>query len=61
MAQKERTSIRGKRFEAFVSSDRSLADVVDRENTGRLILLPVDDLRELRDLLDELVGFMERA
>lgn len=61
MAPKERASILGKRFEAFVSSDRSIVDIVDRENTGHLILLSGDDLSELRDLLEELGFFMDRA
>jgi len=55
---KERAWISGSRFEAFISADRTLSDIADRENVGRLILLRVSDLHELRDLAQELIDFM---
>ncbi len=53
------TSIAGDRFEAAVSPDRELVDIVDRKELKRLILLDLAGLRELRDLTNELIEFME--
>jgi hypothetical protein len=56
---REGTVIEGKRFEAHVSPNRKLADLVDRELKGRLILLKKMSVIELRDLCQELIDFME--
>ncbi len=53
-------SFEGDRFEADVAPTRKLADVFDRKELKRLILLDISALRELRDLARELVEFMER-
>ena len=55
----ERTVIEGKRFEAHISPNRRLSDLVDRELKGRLILLKKESVIELRDLCEELIEFME--
>ncbi len=54
-------SIGGDRFEADVSPNREFADIVDRKELKRLILLDLPALRELHELTDELIEFMERS
>ena len=56
---REPTWFSGNRFEASVSMNRALADIMDRKNVGRLTLLDVSALHELRDLVQELLEFME--
>jgi hypothetical protein len=55
---REPTWFSGEKFEAAVSMNRAFADIMDRK-TGRLILLDAAALHELRDLVQELLEFME--
>jgi hypothetical protein len=54
----KRFVINGDRFEAYVSPNRLLTDLVDRELKGRLILLRKSSVVELRDLCQELIDVM---
>jgi hypothetical protein len=56
---REPTWFSGERFEAPVSMNRAFADITDRENGGRLTLLNASALHELKDLVQELLEFME--
>ena len=53
-------TITGDRFEAPVSPNREFADIVDLKEMKRLTLMDVASLRELRDLANEVIEFMER-
>lgn len=55
----KRTVIEGGRFEAHISPNRRLCDLLDRELKGRMILLKKESVIELRDLCQELIEFME--
>lgn len=55
---REPTWFSGERFEAAVSVNRTLADIIDRKTGDRMILLDTATLSELRDLVDELLEFM---
>lgn len=56
---REPTWFSGERFEASASMNRAFSDIVDRKTGGRLTLLDVSALHELKDLVRELLEFME--
>jgi hypothetical protein len=56
---REPTWFSGERFEAPVSMNRMFVDIMDRKNVGRLTLLDASALHELKDLVQELLEFMD--
>jgi hypothetical protein len=45
----------GNRFEAFVSPNRTLVDINDRKVPGRLLLLKLGDIQEMRDHVERIL------
>ena len=54
------TNISGNRFEADLAPNRSTADVRDRKYNRLFMLMNREDLSELRDLAEELLGMMPK-
>ncbi len=56
---RKRTVLTGNRWEAQVSGDRTLTDLIDRKSGKRTGLLTLEDVRELQELLLHLGATME--
>lgn len=54
----EPTWLSGDRFEAAVSANRKLVDIVDRKENRTFIVLDAKAVEELRDLCQEVLEFM---
>jgi hypothetical protein len=52
---RERSVLVGNRFEAAVSANRQLADIVDRKRKGGLVLLNRVDLRALKEKVETIL------
>jgi hypothetical protein len=58
-AQGPGTRIKGVRFEALLSQSRKFVDIHDLKHRGKLTLLDVPAIIELRELADQLLEVME--
>jgi hypothetical protein len=45
----------GNRFEAFLSPNRTLVDINDRKVPGRLLLLKLADIQDMRDHVERIL------